>query len=103
MLRDAKRRHGQMKRMRVALHPRRMTLLMIFSITFLSFSGTALGETSSAPDRANELLQRAREAIGVVSNLSKVDDLVVAGEFTSIGTARRSQTVSMIVTPQEAG
>src|SRR5882757_9365138 len=79
-----------MKRM----HAYRMILLTIFSITFLSFSG-ALGETSSAPDRANELLERAREAIGVGSNLSKVEDLVVAGEFTSIGTARRSRTTTI--------
>src|SRR5207245_230805 len=69
-----------------------ITLIMIVSIAVLSFSGTASGHTSSPPDRAGELLERAREAIGIGSSRSKIEALIVAGEFTSIGTARRSQT-----------
>jgi hypothetical protein len=92
-----------MKRIRTALHPHRVTLILIVSIAVLSLFGTALGETSSPQGRANELLDRARAAIRIESSESKAEALVVAGEFTSIGTARRFQTVSMIVTPRDAG
>jgi hypothetical protein len=87
--------------MRTPMNPNRITMMMIVSVAVFALSGTGWGDTSS--DRATELLDRARAAIRIESSESKAEALVVAGEFTSIGTARRSQTVSMIVTPKDAG